>query len=155
MFKLMCYIVFLTVGVCILLQPIACDVDPSDTATILMEQLRLQSQQLEIQKDQLEIHKQQISVLTDILNTSSHEPLLIPILATILAAIGSYLAVKLCKYIMNRCLAHPNPEMPQAIQLMDFAETDAQRAASIERLRSALYMKSPASQYHSGESSLA
>lgn len=153
-------------------QSVVCDVDPSDTNSILLGQLASHQRQLLVQQEQLAIQREQHHLMSQQLELlkSTTKSSGLTILESTLSSVVSSAVLGLVFYavqiLINRRKT-TNPEMPQTTRLMDFAvsstsyqaETAAKqfareaalRAQDIERLRSALHMKSPASVYFSGE----
>lgn len=135
---------------------VVCDVDPSDTASILLEQLRVQTRQLAIVEklhtDQIAIQRQQLKILQQ-LNTDNY---LNTILVSVACTVFGFLAMLVLKRLLMMLYLRYNisPEMPQTTQLMDFAVTEIESPrhgsvtvdlSELERLRSAR-QKSPANQ---------
>lgn len=156
------YIVVGTLSVILSNYKAVCDVDPSDTASILLEQLKVQNKQLELdeqiilnQKEQLALQNQQIKLLTQIEsrpeNESPYVTIVISVTCTALGYVVLILTKKAIKYLYIRY--NIRPEMPQTPppELLDFAPSSYQMD-NLERLRSVHKMKSPASVYFSGES---
>jgi len=137
-----------------------CDVDPSDTASILLEQLKNQNAQLKLdekiiqqQQDMIELQKQQLSILQDLNNRptsdSAGTTIMISVSCTALGFVAVLFLRRLIKWLHLRY--NIRPEMPQTppSELMDFAHS--YQMDDLERMRS-VHVKSPASVYFSGES---
>lgn len=138
-----------------------CDVDPSDTASILLEQLKVQTEQLKLdkiiieqQKEQLKLQNNQIDLLKDLNSRPQAEPAYVTILISVTCTAIGYVAMILLKKLTMYLFIRYNirPEMPQtpASELMDFAPNIIEME-QLERLRS-VHLKSPASVYLSGDS---
>lgn len=138
-----------------------CDVDPSDTASILLEQLKVQNEQLKLdniiiehQKEQLVLQNKQIELLKDLNSRPQAEPPYVTVLISVACTVLGYIAMILLKKIIVYLSIRYNirPEMPQtpAPELMDFAPNVIEME-ELERLRS-VHVKSPASVYFSGDS---
>lgn len=133
---------------------VVCEVDPSDTNSILLEQLRLQAQQLDNNRDvnieQLKIQRQQIALLNAILlQQKSKTPtmeIIVSVSCTILGCVALYFVRNLIRYLRIRY--NLRPEMPRTTELMDFAHPPD---VEVGRLRSVQRMKSP-TDYFSCES---
>lgn len=127
---------------------VVCDVDPSDTNSILLEQLRLQVQQISAARDinleQLEIQRQQLKLLAKILaQQKSKTPtmeIVVSVSCTILGCVALYFVRKLIQYLRVRY--NLSPEMPQTMELTDFARPHFEQA-DVGHLRSVRSMKSP------------
>lgn len=125
---------------------VVCEVDPSDMNSILIEQLRLQAQQLQTTRDvnveQLTIQRQQLDLLAKILaQQKSKTPtieIVVSVSCTILGCVALYFVRKLIQYLRIRYGL--SPEMPQTMELMDFAHPHNVEAG---HLRSVQGMKSP------------
>lgn len=131
---------------------VVCDVDPNDALSLMNEQIRLQHDQVRLLQAQVDMQQQQLKTMSNLLISSERESFMTPVLIAISSAAGSWLVLFVLRRLCKRYCARQNPEMPQTMQLLDFRDT-SERARSIERLRSALELKSPASEYLSGESS--
>lgn len=127
---------------------VVCEVDPSDANSILLEQLRLQVKQLDATRDvntrQLEIQRQQLDLLTKILEQQSSKTptmeIVVSVSCTILGCVALYFVRKLITYLRIRY--NLRPEMPQTMELMDFAHPQLYQVDA-EHLRSVQGMKSP------------
>lgn len=157
--------IFTVVGTCFVIlsnYKAVCDVDPSDTASILLAQLKVQTKQLELdekiishQQKQLAIQNEQLQLLKDLNNRPNNEPAHVTILISVACTALGYAVLVLTKRFIKYLMIRYNirPEMPQTPppELMDFAPSSYQME-DVERLRSVRVMKSPASTYFSGES---
>jgi len=138
---------------------VVCDVDPSDTASILLEQLKVQDRQLqldlqlvELQNKQLALQEEQLRILTQLNERPVEQPLYVAVLVSVSCSALGYLALVLVKRLLSYLQVRYNlsPEMPQTPQLMGFAHSTYQ-LDELERLRSAQRMKPP-TDYFSCES---
>lgn len=121
----------LLVGIILSNYRVVCDVDPSDTASILMEQLRLQQMQLELAREQVRLQQEQISLLKN----SHLEYFFYPVLASVASAALGYLAVRAIKrYLGNGA---QNPETT-ALELMAIHDAYVARRQEINLLRNEL-----------------
>lgn len=141
---------------------VVCDVDPSDTASILLEQLKVQSRQLELneqiirhQSEQLALQNEQLLLLKNIDSRPVAEPAYVTVLISVTCTALGYVAIILTKkfilYLFRRYNISPEMPQTQTPELMDFAP-NCYQMDDIERLRSVHVTKSPASIYFSGES---
>lgn len=138
---------------------VVCDVDPSDTASILLEQLKVQDRQLqldehllELQNKQLALQEEQLKLLTQLNQRPIEQPLYVAVLVSVSCSTLAYLALVLVKRLLSYLHVRYNlsPEMPQTPQLMGFAHSTFE-LSELERLRSAQRMKPP-TDYFSCES---
>lgn len=135
---------------------VVCEVDPSDTNSILLEQLRIQVKQLDANRDvtakQLEIQRQQLDLLAKILQQQNNKTpameIVVSVSCTILGCAALYFVRKFIMYLRLRY--NLSPEMPQTTELMDFAHPQLYQVDA-ERMRSVQGMKSP-TDYFSCES---
>lgn len=156
--------IFTVIGTCFMSlsnYKAVCDVDPSDTASILLEQLKVQTKQLELdekiishQQEQLAIQNEQLRLLKGLNNRPITEPAYVTILISVACTALGYAVLVLMKKFIGYLMIRYNirPEMPQTPppELMDFAHSI--QMEDVERLRSVRTTKSPASVYLSGES---
>jgi len=137
-----------------------CDVDPSDTASILLEQLKVQNKQLDLdsliikqQQEQLSVQNEQLLLIKNLVSRPTQQPayvtVIISVACTTIGYIMLILTKRLVKYVLQRY--NISPEMPQTPPsgLIDFAH-DQYQMAEIEHMRS-VHMKSP-TVYFSSES---
>lgn len=136
---------------------VICEVDPSDINSILLEQLRIQSEQLALDKkildkqvQQLTNQQQQLDLLERLLNkTDRHTPIMEIVVSVSCTALGFVVLIFLRRLIKHLYMRYNlSPEMPQITELNDFALPHYN--ADVEPLRS-VQMKSP-TDYFSCES---
>lgn len=108
-----------------------CDVDPSDTVSILLEQWKTQAEQLKLsraiidgQAVQLSVHQEQLKLLKIMIEQPHYPSTGLTIFASVMCSILGFLAL----FILKRLLAwfmkrYKSPEMPQTAEdgLIDFA----------------------------------
>lgn len=127
---------------------VVCDVDPSDINSILLEQLKIQKEQLALdniiqskQTMQLENQRQQINLLKQLLTKTDRPTPIMEILVSVsCTALGFVVLLFLRRLIKYMYLRYNiRPEMPQTMELMDFAHPNVE----VGDLRSLQRMKSP------------
>lgn len=143
---------------------VVCDVDPSDTVSILLEQLKIQAKQLDLSKTlidgqtaQISVQREQIKYLQTLIDKPSHLSTGMTIFASVVCSILSFLAMfALKRFIACIMKRYASPEMPQTTsRLIDFASLSSVAVSpdqpSVSGCEGSTLMKSPTLSLRSDE----
>lgn len=130
--KFVFYIILVGTGV-LISNHVVCEVDPSDTASIMLEQLKVQNRQLELnrkiidnQNTQLDHQREQLVILRNLDKKPTTPSVMTNVIVSIVCSILGFIILLALQFFVEWLKSRystRSPEMPQTTELMDLAPT--------------------------------